>query len=387
MADHFSGPRILFDPASDLTDVYVFPSPERPDRLVLVLDVFPAAAPTALFSDALHYQFRLRPVTVAGNGAAAAFAVAEQEYVFDFTFDSPVVDAGIPTQTGTCTAPNGEQISFRVGAQAPAESGELRIFAGPRLDPFFINLVDVLAADATEKLAFRDGARNILEGMNVLSVVLEIDTASVLGTGGPLFAVAAETVVRGSRPVRLERMGRPEIKNVILSSKKFDRVNSDLEIRDLYNEEDAFAVRPDYAGAYRARFDANLAFFDRLAGETAWPLDERGTHPLTELLLADYLVVDVSKPFSEESCFEIETALLAGREHQTCGGRWLNDDIVDTLYTLLVGGVDGPRISDGVDHATKPATHEFPYLVTPNPNPPDVMTLITALAPPEGAAS
>lgn len=44
MADHFSGPRILFDPASDIADVFAFPSPDRPGCLVLVLDVFPAAA-------------------------------------------------------------------------------------------------------------------------------------------------------------------------------------------------------------------------------------------------------------------------------------------------------------------------------------------------------
>ncbi|WP_208897902.1 hypothetical protein [Streptomyces incarnatus] len=57
---------------------------------------------------------------------------------------------------------------------------------------------------------------------------------------------------------------------------------------------------------------------------------------------------------------------------------------MDTLYTLLVHGVDGARISDGVDHATRPATHRFPYLVAPNPNPPDLMTVMTALlAPPE----
>ncbi|WP_406497760.1 DUF4331 domain-containing protein [Streptomyces sp. NBC_01604] len=193
-----------------------------------------------------------------------------------------------------------------------------------------------------------------------------------------------ETVTSGGRPVRLERMGRPEIKNVVLASKTFDPVNSDIEIRDLYNEEDGFAVRQDYAGAYRARFNANLAFFDRLDGETVWPPDDQGAHPLTELLLADFLVVDISKPFSEDSCFEIETALLAGRDHTTCGGRAPNDDIVDTLYTLLVNGVDGPRISDGVDRATQPATHRFPYLVAPNANPPDLMTVFAALsAPPE----
>jgi hypothetical protein len=265
----------------------------------------------------------------------------------------------------------------------------VRVFAGPRLDPFFINLAGVLAANATEKLAFGPGARNSLEGMNVLSIVVEIDPEAVFGPDrGPLLAVVGETVTSGGRPVRLERMGRPEIKNVVLSSKKFDPVNSDLEIRDLYNEEDAFAVRPDYAGAYRARFNANLAFFDRLAGPTAWPLDDQDVHPLTELLLADFLVVDISKPFREDGCFEIETALLADREHTTCGGRAPNDDIVDTMYTLLVGGVDGSRISDGVDRATQPATHSFPYLVAPNLNPPDLMTVLAALsAPPEEAAA
>lgn len=339
MADHFSGPRILFDPASDVADVFAFPSPDRPGYLVLVLDVFPAA-PTALFSDAITYRFRARPV-----------------------------------------APAAERAEFAVG---DTEAEGLRIFTGPRLDPFFIDLAGVLAADATQKLAFRPGADNVLEGM-VLSIVVEVDPEVAFGLDcGPLLGVVGQTVTSGGRPVRLERMGRPEIKNVVLASKSYDPVNSDLEIRDLYNEEDAFAVRPDYAGAYRARFDANLAFFDRLDGELVWPPDDQGTHPLTELLLADFLVVDASKPFAEDSCFEIETALLAGRPHATCGGRAPNDDIVDTLYTLLVGGVDGPRISDGVDQATRPATHDFPYLVAPNPNPPDLMTVMTALlAPPE----
>ena len=183
-------------------------------------------------------------------------------------------------------------------------------------------------------------------------------------------------------------MGRPEIKNFILQDKKFDPVNRDLEIRDLYNAEDAFNLGPDYVGAYRARLNANLAFFDRLDGKIDWPPDEQGNHPLTELLLADFLVVDTSKPFSDDSFLEIERAVLAGRPHTTCGGRPLNDDIVDILYTLLVGGVDGPRISDGVDQATQPATRSFPYLVPPNPNPPDLMTVLAAVsAPPEEAAS
>jgi len=42
-----------------------------------------------------------------------------------------------------------------------------------------------------------------------------------------------------------------------LGPKLFDTVNRDLEIRDLYNNEDAFHLSHEYASAYRARLNAN----------------------------------------------------------------------------------------------------------------------------------
>lgn len=390
MADHFSGPRALSDPASDITDVYAFPSPERPGQLALVLDVFPAAAPTALFSDAVSHRFRLRPVTATAAGGRPAFVAGADEYTFDFRFAVPHPDDVRDTvvQTGTCTMPGGAEIPFRVGEEQPTGMPGVRIFAGARLDPFFIDLKAVLATETQEQLAFRPRSANSLEGMNVLAIVAELDLATVLGSDtGPLVAVVGETVTSHGHPFRLERMGRPEIKNVIMRSSKHDPVNRDLEIRDLYDAEDAFNLSEDYIGAYRARLNANLAFFDRLDGKTDWPPDDQGVHPLTELLLADFLVVDTSKPFSGDSDLEIERAVLTGRPHTTCGGRSPEDDIIDTLYTLLVGGLDGPRISDGVDRPTEPTSRTFPYLVPPNPHPPDRMTVFAALpAPPEEAA-
>jgi len=94
-------------------------------------------------------------------------------------------------------------------------------------------------------------------------------------------------------------------------------------------------------------------------------------HPLTETLLADFLVVDVTKPYAERGSFlEIELATRRGHRHQTCGGRALNDDAMDTLFTLLINAGNGPTIRDGVDQATAPASCAFPYLAPPNPNPP-----------------
>ena len=103
-----------------------------------------------------------------------------------------------------------------------------------------------------------------------------------------------------------------------------------------------------------------------------WPIGEDGSHPLTDLVLADYLVVDVTKPYVEQGSFlEIELAARRGEAHETCGGRTLNDDVMDTIFTQLVNAGHGPTIRDGVDAATRPGTASFPYLAPPNPNPPE----------------
>ena len=65
--------------------------------------------------------------------------------------------------------------------------------------------------------------------------------------------------------------------------------------------EDAFHLSSVYQSAYRSRLNANLAFWDGLDGKTDWPVGEDGVHPLTELMLADYLVVDVTKPYAEQA--------------------------------------------------------------------------------------
>jgi Domain of unknown function (DUF4331) len=162
------------------------------------------------------------------------------------------------------------------------------------------------------------------------------------------------------------------VKNMMLAPKDFDRVNRDLEIRDLYNMDDAFHLGDSYAGAFRARLDANLAFWDGLDGKQDWPTGEDGSHPLTELVLGDYLVVDVTKPYVEQGSFlEIELAARRGEAHLTCGGRTVNDDVMDTIFTQLVNAGRGPTIRDGVDAATRPGTAGFPYLASPNPNPPE----------------
>ena len=330
------------------------------------MNVFPYAGPSAVFSDAVIYRLRVRSASIAPD--RRGFNIGADEFTFDCTFDVPASpDSGAPpVQRGRCTTPSGEVVPFVVNDENGGRGGGLHVFAGQRSDPFFLDGPMIEKTLVTKQLAFKKVGSDRLYGKNVLGIVLKIEWATLL-KGGPMFAVVGETLTSGKRPIRLERVGRPEIKNVTLSAKMFDQVNRNLEIRELYNNEDAFNLSKTYLDAYRARFNANLAFFDSLDGKTDWPLDEHGNHPLTELLLADFLVVDVSKPFRETSYFEIEEAVLKERAHATCGGRWLNEDIVDFILTLYINAGSGPRISDGVDAPIAWSSKSFPYMAPPNP--------------------
>ena len=136
MSDHGSSPRALADPVVDITDMFAFPSPQRSGTLVLVLNVFPFAGMSALFSDAVDYRVRLRPLAITSSGPGSLFAVTEREYIFSCRFASPAKrDGGGNVQEGSCTTATGQVASFRVNDDRGGQAAGLRVFAGVRLDP------------------------------------------------------------------------------------------------------------------------------------------------------------------------------------------------------------------------------------------------------------
>ncbi len=358
MSDHFSGPAVITDPAADITDFFAFPSPERPGNLVLIMDVFPLATPNSMFSDALTHRFRLRPLMRSG----ANLAPGESEYVIDVTFD----DASAGTQKGRVVASDGRAASFVVGEALEQEG--MRVFAGLSSDPFFMDVEAAIRTDVSGKLSF-DTAVNTVQDRDVLAIVVEIPFAPIvtLFNGVTLIAAVSETLVnRRGAPIRLERVGRPEMKNVIIASPARDPRAPGIELRDLYNREDTFTLSPVYRPLYESRFDANLAFYDGLDGETAWPVGPGGSHKLRDLFIDDFLILDLAYGFAPGGFLAIERALTNDRPHFSAGGRWLDDDILDELLTLMVSGPGGARFGDGVDAPTKPGSLIFPHVREPN---------------------
>src|ERR687894_124575 len=103
MSHHISGPRAVAEPIADITDLYAFPSPDRPGHLVLVLNTLPFAPPTARFSDALLYRFRIRELTRNAPNGGSPFGSVEDDIVIDCVFSTPE-DGG--EQHCTCTLPD-----------------------------------------------------------------------------------------------------------------------------------------------------------------------------------------------------------------------------------------------------------------------------------------
>lgn len=371
MSDHLSSYRSLQDPVVDLTDLYAFPTPGAEGRLTLIMNTFPDAQPGDAFSDAVAYRFRIRTATVhPGDSPLTTCGPAEHSITVTFS-DLDGVDH--PRQTATVVTSGGSVATAVVGEPAGASGDDLRVFAGLRMDPFFMDVPAETKTRRTRTLAFTTPGTNVLEGLNILSIVVEFDVRAVLGVDvGPVIAVMAETTTIGEPSSRFERKGRPEMKNFMLSLNGNDPDDRLVDLRDPYNLEDAFALSDTYLPAFRARIDANLDLFNSLDTRQDSGLKVDGSYPLTDLLLADFLLVDLSKPYDEGAFLEIEKAALRGRTHVSCGGRAPNHDVIDALYTLIVNGLDGPAVGDGVDHATVPASTTFPFLAPPDDHPPHV---------------
>ena len=172
----------------------------------------------------------------------------------------------------------------------------MRVFAGLVSDPFFMDVEAALRTDLSGKLSFNT-AVNTVQFRDVLSIVVEIPFAPIVErfNGITLVGAIAENIVtRRGKPIRIERLGRPEIKNFVLANPTRDPRTKGVELRDLYNREDAFALSKEYRPLYESRLDANLAFFDGLDGKTAWPLGPDGRHPLRDLLIDDFLILDLA---------------------------------------------------------------------------------------------
>ena len=206
-ADHIDSPAAVADPAADITDLFAWMSSDA-SKVNLVLNVSPFAGTESQFSDAVQYAFHVN--------SSAGYGEAQTETLIVCEFDA----AG----TVECWAGADEYVTGDASAEAgiATESGALKVFAGLRNDPFFMentgfNTAVSTVIGAASSLTFdeqgcpaldeatsnllvgqlqsgADGAAatDTFAGSNVLSLVVQVDK-SLVNSGGPLLSVWGST--------------------------------------------------------------------------------------------------------------------------------------------------------------------------------------------------
>ncbi len=198
-ADHIDAPAVTgpgsTSPANDITDVYVFQSPADNSKMVFALNtqglLSPAASAAATFQANVMYE-----INIDNTG----------DNVEDLVIQCLVQNGKMrvygpvaPGTTGTVSAvkTNGPVTEVQVTTYAAGtpltgtNSNGIKVFAGPRDDPFFFDLVRFREILAGTQTSFRSPGVDTFAGTNVMSMVVEVPK-TLLGTAATL-NVWAET--------------------------------------------------------------------------------------------------------------------------------------------------------------------------------------------------
>jgi Domain of unknown function (DUF4331) len=231
MSNHFSAAMLKFpgdDARLDLTDLFLFASPQTAGKTVLIFDVNPFMTGADFHPDGVYR------INVDNDGDTQADAA--------FTFVFTESNGG--AQTGTVYYATGSQarepepagevliegmpVSFD-GMAMPVEAGECRLFIGVRSDPFF----------ADGEGAFHDfqfTGDDTFAGKNILSMALEVPD-EMLGSGPEIAVWCTASVRRDGTLVQVDRYGNPsfnpffvdELKNKFNAGHPADDVADFLE--------------------------------------------------------------------------------------------------------------------------------------------------------------
>ena len=451
-SSHREAPLISQDPEADNTDTYAFVSPDRPDTVTIVANYIPLEEPAggpnfAAFGDDvlyainidndgdgeedIQYQFRFR--TTIRNRESFLYNTGPITSLDDPNWNMPqtytvtriergkrtVLGTGIktpPVNIGPRSTPNYEALAAAAVTDLP---GGIKVFAGQRDDPFFVDLGSVF--DLAGLRPFNNAHLLPLDpgpgvdgvgGYNTHSIVLQVpidqltrnhkmprgpdDPAAVIG----VYASASRQRMRvlrddgsiqnGERWVQVSRLAEPLINELIIP----------LGMKDFWNRSDP-AHDERFAQFYRSPELArvvNVLYGDALVALGGAPARTTNRDDLVLILLngvplpgghnlnftgktkADLIRLNTAiaptHPVGQGDPLGVLNGDLAGFPN----GRRLEDDVTDIElravadgYGTLLNGLFGlpnhspnNQIGDGVNQNDVPFLDHFPYVGTPN---------------------
>jgi hypothetical protein len=183
-ADHIDAPAVT-GTGSDITDVYAFQSPANADNIVFVVNVQGLLAPSATAAASFDEE-----VMIEINIDNSATKDNMEDLVIQAAFDGgkvKVYGPEAPAQKGLISsllksAPVEASISAYGANPLIGENNGIKVFAGPRDDPFFFDLNQYKAIIGGTATSFNNPGTDAFAGTNVLAIVVEVPK-SMLGTG------------------------------------------------------------------------------------------------------------------------------------------------------------------------------------------------------------
>jgi hypothetical protein len=411
---------------ADATDTYAFVSPDKPDTVTLVGNWVPLEEPAggpnfAHFGDDVRYDFdvdnngdnvpdivyRFTFKTTVGNGDTFLYNTGPVESIdsknlnVKQTYTVTQVKGGkssvlvsdvpvAPANIGFRSTPNYDQLATAAIKELP---GGGQVFAGPRDDPFFVDLgsvFDLLGLRPLNQahaipLPSGEGVDD-LKGYNVHSIALQVPTASLTANGDPVIGVWTETYRRAERVtgsngtitnrgkwVQVSRLGMPLVNEVVIPLGKKDAFNASKPTGDsqflpfVQDPEPSRLIPMLYPGVKvppTPRKDLVSIFVTGIDGVNM-PKNVKG---------GEMIRLNTSTP-ATAAASQNRLGLLAGQNDGFPNGRRLVDDVTDIELRALAGGTPftadfniapNNALTDGVDANDVPFLSAFPYLGTPH---------------------
>ena len=200
-ADHIDAPAVTNKP-TDITDVYVFRG-QNPDNMVFVANtqglLSPAATADAGFDENTMIEFNID-----NNGDNVEDLVIQ---CIAKNGKMKVYGPAMPKVTGTISYLNINKLSVQTditkyGQDALSATGDngVKVFAGPRDDPFFFDLVAFRNVISGSASSFNNPGNDTFAGTNVMAIVVEVPK-SLLGSNGTINVWAESKSATGSTSV------------------------------------------------------------------------------------------------------------------------------------------------------------------------------------------
>ena len=192
-ADHIDAPAVT-NQATDITDVYAFTGADAGSRVFVINTqglMSPTTSATAKFD-----ANTLIELNIDNNNDNVEDLVIQA--VYDGTnmkIYGPIAPSAPGTKSKLEGAVTAQVAVTAYGASAPTVAtgtNGIKVFAGPRDDPFFFDLTQYKHVVAGDTTAFRAKGNDTFKGTNVMSVVVEVPTSLLKATGGKI-NVWAET--------------------------------------------------------------------------------------------------------------------------------------------------------------------------------------------------